>query len=79
MTRRFSPRDRLGGLDSTQDEPGDEYEFILETETAKAWAVLGRGLVTVWLPKSACSRVAISGRQITLWIPDWLAESKGLA
>ncbi|WP_414464381.1 hypothetical protein [Hyphomicrobium sp. DY-1] len=68
--------------DSTSDEAGQEYELTLCAETAKAWGVVGRNLATIWLPKSACSRVGGTGKvgeEIQLMVPDWLAEQKGLA
>ena len=78
MKRRYSISDRLRGLDSTQDEPGDEYFFNLKHETDKAWLVTDSEFRELWLPKSVCSRVAIDGKLVALWVPDWLAEEKGL-
>lgn len=72
------------GRNSTDDEPGSDYNLTLAGETDLAWGV-SEGQFdspTIWLPKSACSCVMpafVAGGIITIWIPDWLAEQKGLA
>jgi len=81
----MSRRGRFGyGRNSTDDEAGDDYKLTLVSETDLAWAVSEGEFdsPTIWLPKSACSCVAPamkSGCMITIWVPDWLAEQKGLA
>lgn len=68
---------------STHDEPGDDYEFVLAVETDLAWGVVSDELDTIFLPKSATSvgepRPRNPGDTIKLWVPDWLAEEKGIA
>lgn len=81
MTRRG----RFGyGRNSTDDEPGDDYTLFYVAETDIAWGVTECPLTgaTLWLPKSACSYggpLPESGTRFKIWIPDWLAEAKGLA
>lgn len=71
------------GHSSTDDEPGEDYALTLVAETDLAWGV-SEGQFdspTIWLPKSACSCVKpakVPGCMITVWVPDWLAEQKGL-
>jgi hypothetical protein len=72
------------GHNSTDDEPGSDYSLYYVTETDQAWGVtndLWAG-ATIWLPKSACSYGGPKlerGQAIEIWVPDWLAEQKGLA
>lgn len=78
MVRRY-----IVGKRSTDIEPGDSYSLQFVTETADAWGVSEGGFESplLWLPKSACSLEKAKparGGVIELWVPDWLAEQKGI-
>jgi len=76
---------RTFGFDrsSTDNKPGEEYERQLGAETDSAWGLVDEPAGTlIWLPKSVCHRTGGStqlGAVIKLWVPDWLAEKRGLA
>jgi hypothetical protein len=84
MSKPGKHRGRFGHANnSTEDERGDDYSVYYVTESDQAWCVTDDPFAgrNIWLPKSACSyggpRPAV-GHVIEIWVPDWLAESKGL-
>lgn len=49
-----------------------DAKVIHESESGRAWLV-DTGSMTCWLPKSQCERDGL-----TITMPRWLAEEKGL-
>ncbi len=63
-------------------EEGESLDFYLHYETEKAWLVSDEQGADdeekAWLPKSQCDLEGISDDAISLWVPEWLLDEKGL-
>lgn len=69
---------RRGGkmFSDWHDKEPYEYEELVH-ETDHAWLLRIDG-EELWLPKSKCNLDEQDGRSPCVWVPNWLADEKGL-